>query len=718
MRSPVDPKRSLRSSFFAIAILMGVATLSACGGGGGGGSVTLPPPPPPPVGTGITIYPGTTTVPLGGKATFTAFVPSATTTPTFTWAVTGTGNGSITTDGSGNGDYVAPTTAPAGTVSVTVTSTVNGVSLGGTATVTISAAAAGGVAVSPAAVAVAAGAPFQFSATLNGNPATVTQWQVNGVVGGDTVHGTISSLGDYTAPLVPPPGGSTTITAVTASGSATANATVTFSNSSFSGPYAFAYTGDDASGFLAVAGSLTAQSGTLTGEEDGSNGEEAFSPASISGIYSIRPDGRGTVTIAGSAVPGGAETWQIAISSNPSAYPGSPSQHVLLVRFDATGTGSGTLDHQNTIATAFPVGSYSFGLTGLTSAGAQLSAAGRFSSTGNGGTVTNSSVWDVNYAATPVTDDTTLEATFTPAPIGTSVGRGTMSLFSTNTTLNSLTGSTTTSTFSFIYYLVDSTHAKVIENDGHAFLTGDVFSGPTTPLGSFTAANTLKNGNYPFTVTGASTMGSYTAGGVFAYSASGSSSSTSTGVMDINNAGVVIPLDKTLTTTASVDVNLGRISFTFSPAGDTSGGYTFDGFATSTGSVELVETDTRASTFGVAYPQVATAEPSGSYAANTTGLVATNAGAEEQDIAGQLSVTSGTITGTLDINTGGTATPGLELLSGTALVATDANGRGTMTLEPSGSTLQLVYYVIDSRTVLLMGTDATHVLTGTMNGQF
>ncbi len=718
MRSSGGPqKKSLRFSFFTIAILMSVAALSACGGGGGSTPTPPPPPPPPPAGSGITVFPGTTTVALGGKAVFTAFVPSAPKTTTFTWAVTGgSGNGTITTDSAGNGDYVAPATMPTGAVTITVTS---GSSLGGSATVTISAAAAGGVAVSPASIALPAGGPFQFAATVNGTPASVTHWQVNGTNGGDSLHGTIDASGNYAAPAVPPPGGSTTITAITASGSATSTATIVFSNNSFSGPYAFAYTGDDGSGFLDVAGSLTAQNGTLTGEEDGSDGSQAGTPSAISGVYSIGPDGRGSVTITGGIIPAG-ETWQIALASNSTLNPGSPVQHAVLIRFDVNGSGSGTLDHQNTIATPFPVGSYAFGLTGFSTGGSQVVAAGRFSSSGNGGTATNTSVWDVNFSGTPITDDTTLLATFTPAPIGASVGRGTMTLFSTNATLNSLTGSTTTSAFSFIYYLIDSTHAKLIETDGHAFLTGDVFSGPTTPLGAFTAANILKNGNYAFTVGGASGMGPYTAGGVFGYSTAGGTSST--GVMDINNAGVVIPLDKTLTASVTFDATLGRISFILTPAGTTPG-YTFDGFATSTGSVEMVETDSLAAAGGVAYPQVATAQPSGSYATSISGLVASSGGGLEQDISGQISVTSATLAGTLDVNTfsdstGGVPGLGLGLLTGTAIVAPDANGRGTMTLKPSNLTYQLVYYVVDSRTVLLMGTDGTHVVLGNMAGQF
>ena len=265
MPAPAGKWNVLRASFLSTA-LMGVVALAACGGGSGGGS-TVVTPPPAPTPTTITVYPGTTSVPLGGKAVFTAYVPSVTTQPTFTWAVTGSGNGSITASGTGQGEYVAPTTMPAGAVTVTVTATANNVSLGGSATVTITALPAGGVAISPAAISVAAGSTFQFGATLNGAASPAT-WQVNGTTGGDTLHGMIDVYGNYTAPAMPPPGGSTTVTAMVGGVSASATVTVVFSNKSLSGPYAYDYTGDDGSGYLAVIGSFTANGGVLTGSED------------------------------------------------------------------------------------------------------------------------------------------------------------------------------------------------------------------------------------------------------------------------------------------------------------------------------------------------------------------------------------------------------------------------------------------------------------------
>jgi hypothetical protein len=70
------------------------------------------------------------------------------------------------------------------------------------------------VAVSPASVSVQAGATQSFSATVSNTADTTVIWQVNGVTGGDAIHGTITTAGKYTAPATPPNPSTVTITAV------------------------------------------------------------------------------------------------------------------------------------------------------------------------------------------------------------------------------------------------------------------------------------------------------------------------------------------------------------------------------------------------------------------------------------------------------------------------------------------------------------------------
>ena len=299
--------RGVGSYLRAAVAVIGLASLAACGGNSSG--VTNPPPPPPDTSGPIEVFPGTVSVPLNGQIHFTAFLPG---TPAahFTWSVSGTANGTI--DAS-TGIYVAPASVPT-PATVTVTATLSGGSTTGTATINV--APAQGVAVSPAGIAVLAGSTQLFAATVGGAPVTPT-WEVNGTPGGDAAHGTITVNGLYTAPLTPPPGGSTVVTAVSGANAGTAAVTVTFSNSSLNGPYAFSYAGTDSGGPLAVAGRFVAISsaGTLSGLED-YNSLKLKTPAeaqAFSGTFVVYPDGSATATV--NDVPiGGNDTWHFSLT--------------------------------------------------------------------------------------------------------------------------------------------------------------------------------------------------------------------------------------------------------------------------------------------------------------------------------------------------------------------------------------------------------------------
>ncbi len=83
------------------------------------------------------------------------------------------------------------------------------------------------VAISPASATLAAGATQQFQATVTGSTNTAVTWQVNGVTGGNSQSGTISTTGLYTAPSPDQPL-QVTVTAVAAADSSkTATAAVT-----------------------------------------------------------------------------------------------------------------------------------------------------------------------------------------------------------------------------------------------------------------------------------------------------------------------------------------------------------------------------------------------------------------------------------------------------------------------------------------------------------
>ncbi len=70
------------------------------------------------------------------------------------------------------------------------------------------------VTIQPASASLFLGQTQAFQATVVGSTNTNVTWQVNGVAGGSTPAGTISSSGLFTAPAILPPGANVTVTAV------------------------------------------------------------------------------------------------------------------------------------------------------------------------------------------------------------------------------------------------------------------------------------------------------------------------------------------------------------------------------------------------------------------------------------------------------------------------------------------------------------------------
>src|SRR2546425_2529158 len=86
------------------------------------------------------------------------------------------------------------------------------------------------VTISPTSARVATGQTQQFTATVTGSSNTGVTWRVNGVTGGNSTAGTISTSGLYIAPNAVPNPASVTITAISqadSSKSFSASATIT-----------------------------------------------------------------------------------------------------------------------------------------------------------------------------------------------------------------------------------------------------------------------------------------------------------------------------------------------------------------------------------------------------------------------------------------------------------------------------------------------------------
>lgn len=506
----------------AVAILTIFGTVGCSSSGNSTGPVT------------VTVSPSNPSVAVGQMQTFTANVVNGTTPATVTWSVTGAG-----TIDSSTGVYTAPMTVPA------TPDTVMALSQGATGSAIVNVTASQSLQISPGGPAVPAGASQAFSATAGGNPVGSITWQVNGVAGGDCVapsnnplapcHGTIDSNGNFTAPLSRPPGGAITITALSGTDSGTTGATILYSSASLTsngstGQYAIQYAGSDftagfpldVAGSIQTTGSAASTSGTVVpGTEIDIDSGIVGQPVAATvtgGQFTVGAvDGRTTMIVTTNSSTFPSFTLQLALTSN---------QHGVLIDFDTFGTGSGTLDAQNTNSFSGSLaGNYVFTLSGLDVGGnAPLSVAGAFLA--NGGSIpvnsttapTNTQdVVDVTATTQVVTNDITLSGTYTTADAS---GRGTITM--TSTPLG---------TINFAYYMIDQTHVNLVEIDNPStspLLSGQIYSAPAK-------ATALASG-VAFTVGGSAgrNFNPYVAGGVFSVTGT---SVGSGGLLDINNNG-------------------------------------------------------------------------------------------------------------------------------------------------------------------------------------
>ena len=87
------------------------------------------------------------------------------------------------------------------------------------------------VTISPMSATVQTGKTQQFTATVLNSANTRVSWQVNGINGGDSVHGTVSSVGMYTAPTTVPSSAIVRVTAIAQANSAkSASASITITD--------------------------------------------------------------------------------------------------------------------------------------------------------------------------------------------------------------------------------------------------------------------------------------------------------------------------------------------------------------------------------------------------------------------------------------------------------------------------------------------------------
>lgn len=689
----------------------GVAVIAAAGCGSGTNTNI----------TSITISPSAITVGLNLQTDFTAQVTLANSTTTtntaVTWQVNGTtgGNSTLGTIVSSGTDvnvgvYTAPGIVPTsnnGQVTITAIITVSSSSTSSTtitsnnATVTIGVGT--GLTVTPTQATVPAGGTFQFEALLNSVVDTNAKWTVSSSNGGN-IGSVNSTTGVYTAPPSPPPGGTATVTATDGSNSTTATATIVYSDASLRGPFAFSYSGNDTSGFRAVAGRFVADgAGTIQGglEDVTSFGSlVAAAVPMLPGTYKVGPDGRTTAIINTNR---GSETWQFVLTSN---------QHALMIRFDTSTTANGTIDQQsedvltNTNADSTISNNYVFVAAGGDAQFKPMGIAGRFFANGSGNIPQTAGIIDKNDNGTVTAKDTTLSGSYSFDTTNAGTGRGTLTL-----------SSTSTGQIEFAFYIISSTQLHIVEIDQTNYLAGDVYSAPT---GNSFSNSTLSSGTYVFTAGGNSSAGAYAEGGVFTPDGNGNITG---GSLDTDNAGTATANASLGASTYSVDATTGRIDLKLSPSG--AANLEFAAYPTAANTALMLELDSTALASGTAYLQAASpAALTGAFglALNGQGVFQNAPASYQSNAEGQATLSGSAITaGNLDINNfGSTPQPSDPIANTSTFTPPGSNGRGTATITTTNppASYSLAYYVIDANTELLVGQDKTRVLIGIVERQF
>lgn len=725
----------------ALAVLAaGILWVAGCGGSGSGSTNVH----------SVAITPTSVTVPINGTAEFTATITldnsTVSTTTTVTWEVNGVAGGNSTygtitasSVDSEVGVYTAPAAEPPSGQQVPITAVVQETTssssstpptvTSNTAYVTVGSGL--GLSITPTGATVPAGGSQQFGAFLNGLPDAAATWAVTSASGitDSSVIGSISASGLYTAPASPPPGGTVTVTATDGSSTLSATVNVVYSDLSLNGPYAFSYTGNDASGFLDAAGSFVAdgkghiQSGV---EDVDSLLTGLIKGMQISGTYSVGSDGRGTATITrGSAK----EVWTFALTTG---------QHAQLTLMEANATGGGTIDQQSVSAVSNSLsvidGAYVFRALGINGRNETAPStpftprgmAGEFTANGAGGlTSGEGTLIDINDNGTPSPDDTSLTASYAMDASNPGTGRGILTLQSTSL------GATPRQ---FAFYTVGTTvdqstgnsyvtQMHLVEIDGLDSMAGDLFRAPSdSALGS----GYLNAANYVFTYGGNSPSGAYAAGGVFTENGSGGATG---GVLDINDAGTTT-LNTTISScTSSLDPSDRRIDMVCTAGSSTP---EFAVYQTALGSAVMLELDPAAVATGTAYQQCgplsagcAAGTPSVSANSLAAGLIGqgifyNNASLYQQDIDGQISLgATGSTPGAIDINSYPNPFTG-DPISAVTLGTVSSLGRGTTVVTASNpaATYNLIYYLVDDKTALLLDQDQTFILRGSLGQQF
>jgi hypothetical protein len=138
----------------------------------------------------------------------------------------------------------------------------------------------------------------------------------------------------------------------------------------------------------------------------------------------------------------------------------------------------------------------------------------------------------------------------------------------------------------------------------------------------------------------------------------------------------------------------------------------------------LVEIDTNTDgTTGTAYQQSSPAALTGSFATNLTGVKFSQGFSIEQDVSGQV-VLSSTVTtpssGTLDLNSFANGPQTLVVNPANSIINAPVSNRGTAVIKTAANngSFSLTYYLVSPTTAIFIDTDASRVAAGVFLDQF
>lgn len=534
------------------------------------------------------------------------------------------------------------------------------------------------VTISPATATVGTGLTQQFTGTVTNNSNTAVTWQVNGVSGGTSTVGTITTAGLYTAPTIVPTPATVTVTAVSqavTTQSATAGVTITSTT-----PQTFL--------------TITPSSATLpAGSQQTFAATVNNQPANVTWTVSCQSQAAGACGTIGSATgvytaplspPPGQGVTITATTTDNSAPPASAGAIIQFSNASLKGQYAFTLAGQNAGALAITVGSVTFdgGATGpgIVSGGIQ-------DINGDGGTATA-----ITGGAYHVGSD----------------GRGTMSITTASGTVN------------LAVAVVSHSRAYITRTDSGAAFVG---SGSMDLQDSTQFNQAAIKGNYAFSLTGLKAgAASVTAG---ALTADGNLNITG-GTLDSNSGGTLssaVPLTaSTYTAPSSPSGGRGTLSII-----TTSGTQTFAYYIVDAAHLKWIETDTTQTVSGDWISQPAA--PSGFTKASYTGpfaFVFGNPNLQASQGQGGVFTLDGagnvqSSLSVLDVNSAGTPLQNGAALSGTYSVATaDAvTGRTTITWNAGTSTYTYVAYpaLVGGKTALRFVETSTGNTGGTAFAQ-